>query len=79
MNVIVRETNHGKDLIYSHDDGFTRHVVQIYDGGYACYLNESRCFKRKTHELMMTQCGIDPKEINPLPWNSDAYYRNCVI
>ncbi|UYD59185.1 hypothetical protein HPMBJEAJ_00070 [Aeromonas phage avDM6] len=76
--VIVRETKHGKDIVYSHDNGFTRYVVQICDGGYACYINESRCFKRKTHDLMMSNCGIDYKEIEPLKWSKE-YYRNCLI
>lgn len=47
-------------FLYSHDDGFTRHVVEIYpEGNYLCRINESPCFRRGTHDKMAKLNGYD--------------------
>lgn len=47
-------------LLYSHDDGFTRHVVEIYpNGSHLCRINESPCFRRGTHDHMARAHGFD--------------------
>lgn len=46
-------------LLYSHDDGFTRHVVEIYRSGqYTCRINEVPCFMRGTHVRMARLHGF---------------------
>lgn len=51
-------------LLYSHDDGFTRHAVEIFeDGTYHCRLNESVCFRRGTHEHMAKLHGYTLTEL----------------
>ncbi|MGF6440218.1 hypothetical protein [Paraburkholderia youngii] len=51
-------------LLYSHDLGFTRHVVEIFENGtYICHLNESPCFRRGTHEVMARLHGYDLTEM----------------
>jgi aspartate oxidase len=47
-------------LLYSHDDGFTRHVVEIYPSGqYICRINEVPCFRRGTHDRMARLHGFE--------------------
>lgn len=47
-------------LLYSHDDGFTRHVVEIYPSGqYICRINEVPCFRRGTHDWMARLHGFE--------------------
>ena len=47
-------------LLYSHDDGFTRHVVEIYPSGqYICRINEAPCFRRGTHDRMARLHGFE--------------------
>lgn len=50
----------GESLLYSHDDGFTRYKVIITaELKWECYINESRCFKRGTHELIAKLSGFN--------------------
>lgn len=60
----VEGKNGAFKLLYSHDDGYTRHVVEFLPDGYCCRLNEIACFKRGTHEKMARLHGID---LNALP------------
>lgn len=47
-------------LLYSHDKGFTRHVVEVYPNGhYLCRINESPCFRRGTHDRMARTQGLE--------------------
>lgn len=46
-------------LLYSHDDSFTRHVVEIGNNQYQCRINEEPCFRRGTHDRMAKLHGFD--------------------
>lgn len=52
-------------LLYSHDDGFTRHVVEIQGSRYIARLNEVHCFKRRTHEDMARIHGFNLNTMKP--------------
>lgn len=59
-DVKMIERNGAQVLLYSHDDGFTRHVVEISpEGRYRCLLNESPCFRRGTHDRMARLHGLE--------------------
>ena len=45
-------------LLYSHDGGFTRHVVEIHPEGYLARVNESPCMRRGTHDRMAAAHGL---------------------
>lgn len=46
-------------LLYSHDTGFTRYAIDLFDDSYACRLNEVPCFRRGTHDRMAVLHGDD--------------------
>jgi hypothetical protein len=51
-------------LLYSHDGGFTRHVVDIFHGEYAvCRINEVESFRRGTHMRMAALHGFDLSDL----------------
>lgn len=64
--VCVEGKNGAYRLLYTHDDGFTRHVVEIEPDGYSCLINEQRCFTRGTHERMEKLSGVNLNELNKL-------------
>jgi hypothetical protein len=45
-------------LLYSHDDGFTRHVVEVLPDGYVTRINEVPCMRRGTHDHMASAHGL---------------------
>lgn len=52
-------------LLYSHDDSFTRHVVEFdQDGYYLCRINEQPCFRRGTHDRMAKLHGFDLNQMD---------------
>lgn len=60
-------------LLYSHDDGFTRFVVEILPGGYVCRLNESCVFRRGTHEKMALLHGVNLNDLDCQTYREHYY------
>jgi len=59
-------------LLYSHNDGFTRHVVAICGSEYFCLLNEVPCFRRSTHEKMAKLHCVDLASLECITFSEAA-------
>lgn len=62
-------------LLYSHDEGYTRHVVEVLPDGYVCRINEIACFKRGTHEWMARLHGISLNTLPCITFREASYGR----
>lgn len=60
-------------LLYSHDTGYTRHVVVVIDSEYYCLLNEVPVFNRGTHQKMAKLHGLDLSEMNCVTFREASY------
>jgi hypothetical protein len=65
---LVHGQRGARRLIYSHDGGFTRHVVELLPDGYITRINETPCARRGTHDRMARLFGVDLCAMDCVTW-----------
>lgn len=60
-------------LLYSHDTGYTRHVVAVIGNDYYCLLNEVPVFTRGTHQKMAKLYGLDLNKMDCITFREASY------